>query len=443
MKVLIFVLLASAISLSLTLLFENSSLGSTKLSTSANKSIQAFPGMVINKLEMESEESAIPGLNLSPGYVIKGGGESVLHMPYTVTVTFDSMTVNDDHDHSLSPILSNGDNGDGEYEIAAFVQGKPIDLTAASNNELRDVSDDETVYFKPGSEVTVDIPKSRGLSIMTLGLEEDCGCSLLQGCGFIAHPQWTDLEEIVPILNGPKEQRFDAIQQIQTEFKHKIDKENDVRGCKRENIGEINKIYEPPGQSYESIGYGAGAHTNVVSNNGDFTLRYTVSVTAPPQIVVAAEPDSGGCNTNLTAINATSSGSRVGFPPTNVIDNNFNTRWISTLIPTPTITLDLGSQNPVCGAQIAWADGNVRSYRFNVSVSTDGTNFANVLSGSNTGSSTSPEKYTFVATTARFVRITVTENIPGSPNSLVQISEIDALGKGLGTLEASDITLKK
>ena len=50
-------------------------------------------------------------------------------------------------------------------------------------------------------------------------------------------------------------------------------------------IAKIVKFYNPPGSSYEPIGYGAGAHTNVVSDRGDYTLRYTITVTPPPTLV--------------------------------------------------------------------------------------------------------------------------------------------------------------
>ena len=43
-----------------------------------------------------------------------------------------------------------------------------------------------------------------------------------------------------------------------------------------EELGNIVKFYNPPGSSYEPIGYGAGSHTNVVSDKGDYTLRYTI-----------------------------------------------------------------------------------------------------------------------------------------------------------------------
>jgi hypothetical protein len=40
----------------------------------------------------------------------------------------------------------------------------------------------------------------------------------------------------------------------------------------------------PPGQSYEPIGYGAGSHTNVISDNDDYILRYTITITPPTNL---------------------------------------------------------------------------------------------------------------------------------------------------------------
>ena len=305
------------------------------------------------------------------------------------------------------------------------------------DGDLWDVSEDETAYFNPGTEVTVDIPASRSLSIMTFGAERDCGLSEFARR---LTPR-SDLDSIVPILDGPKSQQFDALQELQVQFSKQVEEYNKGGGCTYEVLGHINKVYQPPGQSYEPIGYGAGEHSNVVSNNGDFTLRYTVSVTPPPVNVVIAEPDFGSCNTNLDATNATSSGSQITFPPSNAIDNNINTKWWSTFINNPFITLDLGNSKPACGIEIAWADGNLHSYRFNVTVSTDGNTFTNVLSGTSSGTATTPEKYTFITTPARFVKIIVTESQPGSANSIAQISEINAFGEGAGTFAASNTTV--
>jgi hypothetical protein len=46
-------------------------------------------------------------------------------------------------------------------------------------------------------------------------------------------------------------------------------------GSDNDRIGNLIKFYEP-------VDYGAGAHTNVVSSTGDFTLRYTITAKPPP-----------------------------------------------------------------------------------------------------------------------------------------------------------------
>jgi hypothetical protein len=78
---------------------------------------------------------------------------------------------------------------------------------------------------------------------------------------------------------------------------------------------------------------------------------------------------------------------------------------------------------------IAWADGNQRQYTFRIETSTDGSSFSNVFSGKSSGTTTSPQKYSFDESPARYVRITITESHVGSSNSIAQISEIDVFGK--------------
>jgi hypothetical protein len=356
-----------------------------------------------------------------------------IHPPYKVKVTFDSITVHDNHESVL--------RGDGEWKLAAYVQGKKIDLTSASGPGagLMDVSDGETVKFNPGTEVTVDVPYPLPLSIFVWGEEVDC-----------ENPLFLDdaSEKVIAILKGP-DTREKMLTEISIFLSTKFVFYKSVCALGHNTVlGAINKIYEP-------IGYGAGAHANEVSTvlttsygeaEKDYTLRYTISVTAPPPPVPAKliKPDllhaqelvsSGTChfgNNNLPVSGVTSSGSQPTFPPTNAIDDKLNTKWWSTFIVKPFITLDdnlhLGGLKSVCGVDIAWADGSSHPYLFDVSVSTDGTTFTNVLSGTSTGTTTSPEKYTFPQTQARFLKITITQSAAGSANSIAQISEIDIFG---------------
>ena len=108
------------------------------------------------------------------------------------------------------------------------------------------------------------------------------------------------------------------------------------------------------------------------------------------------------CGDNLPVGTATSSGSQSTYPPTNAIDNNFNTKWYSTFIVNPWIKLDLGVQKSVCSVSIAWADGTSRQYGFVISVSTDGTKaLVNVFTGKKSRLTTSPEKYNFAESQAK------------------------------------------
>ena len=118
-----------------------------------------------------------------------------------------------------------------------------------------------------------------------------------------------------------------------------------------------------------------------------------------------------------------------GNVPSNVIDNNLNTRW-SNLGQGSWIQLDLGSKKSICSVDIAWYLGNTRQNNFVISVSDDGTAFTNKFSGTSSGTTTSPEKYTLPAgTEGRYVRITVNGN---TQNDWASITEISSFGDAAG-----------
>ena len=189
---------------------------------------------------------------------------------YKVKVKFDSITVHNNHD----PFTS----GDGEYWLWAIVQGQTVDLNEASSGKLWDVGDGQKVTFAPYASATVTIPEKLPLSIFTVGFEED-------HCAPMAFGKGTYAPTVIKILNGPKSEWLSEIRKI-------IDGSNkyflyDSCGVNpADRIGFVNKIYEP-------AEYGAGAHTRVLSTNGDypndpsmpadFTLRYTISVENIPQ----------------------------------------------------------------------------------------------------------------------------------------------------------------
>jgi hypothetical protein len=112
----------------------------------------------------------------------------------------------------------------------------------------------------------------------------------------------------------------------------------------------------------------------------------------------------------------------------NVKDGNLNTRWVSPATGSvkPWIQFNRVPYDitPTCRV-----DGAAHKYKFNVDVSTDGVTWTNVLSNKeSTGTTTDFEKYTFQATPARYLKITITESVPGAPTVVAQISEIRVFG---------------
>ena len=124
---------------------------------------------------------------------------------FNIKITFKGITIGQD----LDPIGA----GCGEWDLDVFVQGKLVQLSDASGTpehptRLWHVCDGESilspgdlstdVYFKPGTEITVDIPvdpggarESQPLSIFTVGVEVD-------NCGEVTWP--SQLENVQKIL---------------------------------------------------------------------------------------------------------------------------------------------------------------------------------------------------------------------------------------------------
>jgi hypothetical protein len=186
----------------------------------------------------------------------------------TTTVTFNSITVHDNHEGLFS--------GDGEFDLAAYVQGRKVDLTAASGPGagLNDVSNGETVAFKPGTQISIGRQETIPISIFTVGAEVD-------DCGKAAFPD--NIQQILPIFDNPALDWLTPIAKFQADVNNDAKTNNRCLGNlinQNDILGTIREFYDPPG-------YGAGPHA-VKSSTGDFTLRYTITLTclapagAPP-----------------------------------------------------------------------------------------------------------------------------------------------------------------
>jgi hypothetical protein len=361
---------------------------------------------------------------------------------YKVKVTFDSITVENNRDAL----------GDGEYDLSAYVQGKRVDLTGATGYALMDAQEGKTYQFNPGTEITVFLPENVPISIFTVGHEVDW-------CGRVHWPKDDDpiMQSLVTTLNNPGQPDYQYYrspldhpkEKAIASFKSKIQDQTDCAATYigRENdflngwtLGErhtgnvYHAITKPGASSYIQSFYSFDASYGQQYHE-DYRIEYTItaSPTIASKIPKADIPKfefglESTCNNTLPVSSVTSNGYQPTFPPANAIDNNPNTIWWSTIIVNPFINLDLGTSKSVCGVDIAWADGKSHPYKFDVSVSTDGTSFTKVLSATSTGTTTSPEKYNFPPTQARYVKITVTESTAGSQRSIAEISEIDVFG---------------
>jgi hypothetical protein len=235
-----------------------------------------------NRIDETPKSNTTSQGDLSRGIVITN---TSISFPYEVTVRFDSITVNENH---ATTFLN-----DAQYDLSAFVQGNRIPLTDRSFRGtcsgvgdplpcgLGDVSEGETVTFTPGTEVTVYLPTTLELSIFTVGQEVDL-CGALD----FDNPLAENLRQ--GLVETFKDDSLNWLEAINTYLNRMVPSDDLSLICaidSNDRLGDIIKFYPP-------IGYGAGAHTNVVSSTGDFTLRYTIFVTPPPVTGVNRQFDS-------------------------------------------------------------------------------------------------------------------------------------------------------
>ncbi|TNJ62242.1 hypothetical protein FE784_31655 [Paenibacillus hemerocallicola] len=92
------------------------------------------------------------------------------------------------------------------------------------------------------------------------------------------------------------------------------------------------------------------------------------------------------------------------YPPSHTIDGKLNT-FFSAQGHGQWVQYDLGQTRPVDGVELAWYQGNVRSFSFKVLGSVDGTQWTELYSGSGAGDRLDLEAHSFAASPARYVRI--------------------------------------
>jgi hypothetical protein len=208
---------------------------------------------------------------------------------YQVKTTFYNIKVHNDHDGTF--------RGDGEWDLAAFVQGIKVPLTEKSCREtiitsagsvppcgLGSIEGGTSAVFadfdKPldaGTSVTVDLPRTVPLSIFTAGIEED-DCR---------RAEFPDEDSQLKLMSLMRDERLNWIEPIRN-FISDVRAEDNLYTVSptsdpicgysdlfagSDRLGNIIRFYEP-------IDYGkSDACIQDKSDSGDYTLCYKITVT--------------------------------------------------------------------------------------------------------------------------------------------------------------------
>ena len=141
-----------------------------------------------------------------------------------------------------------------------------------------------------------------------------------------------------------------------------------------------------------------------------------------PTPTPAPTPTPGGGYVEVTPSgSAVTASSNDGNLPVNTVDNNLATRW-SASGDGQWIQYDLGTARTVGHVNVALYQGNTRTSRFDVQVSTGGGLWTTVWSGSSSGTTTAEQKYDFTDVSARWVRYLGHGNSANLWNSVTEVS---------------------
>ena len=152
--------------------------------------------------------------------------------------------------------------------------------------------------------------------------------------------------------------------------------------------------------------------------NGNTQNDYASITEVKLQTTSSTQQEETQCSpATLSGVKA--SGSQTSFPPSNVKDNNLQTRWSNSGVGS-WIQLDLGSSKNICSVNIAWYKGDERQNSFIISTSKDGSTFTKVLDKKSSGTTLNLEKYVLSNANGRYIKITVNGN---TQNDYASITE--------------------
>jgi hypothetical protein len=146
---------------------------------------------------------------------------------------------------------------------------------------------------------------------------------------------------------------------------------------------------------------------------------------------VALAPASVLAQTRLAIPNAniTASGSDTNLP-VNANDGSLATRWSADASSgAQWLQYNLGGCYKVSYANLAWYSGDARKYNLALKISNDGSNWVDVFTGTNSGTTAQLKPYTFTDKSARYVRV---QSTGSNVNNWVSLSEMEIWTNGAG-----------
>lgn len=166
-----------------------------------------------------------------------------------------------------------------------------------------------------------------------------------------------------------------------------------------------------------------GNATQYTLSGLDAYTKYYIAVTAynagGVQSSDSNEVTSLSAASNLTPTSVTAS-SNDGDIPANTLDGSLSTRW-SAYGDGQWIQYDLGKAYTLRYLAIAFYDGTTRTQGFDIALSTDGTNWTTVYSGSSGGTTNDFQTFPVPAISAEYVRIVGHGNSVNLWNSLTEV----------------------
>lgn len=123
---------------------------------------------------------------------------------------------------------------------------------------------------------------------------------------------------------------------------------------------------------------------------------------------------------DLNIVSASDNGTNDGNGPSNVLDNNYSTRWSSQGLEKK-LVLSLANYSKIKDVKIAWHNGNQRRAYFEVDASTDGNTWFDVYTGGqSSGNTTGLQTFNISDVSARYVRIVGQGNSSNNWNSILE-----------------------